>query len=298
MKMTFKAPCALIAAALIAVCATPGFASDDAHPEHFKYAKQQWSFGGLMGQYDKLQLQRGFQVYQQVCANCHGLSRVNFRNLVQTGGPEFPEAAIKKLAAEWPNQPLAEPNDEGRTVDKKGNLLTRPALLSDPILGPYRNDKEARAAQNGALPPNLSIMAKARDVHFEGFWVDHIGAMSRDIANGYQEGGADYIYNLLMNYSEPPKDFKLADGMSYNKAYPGSQIAMVPPLSKDNTVKYADGSGSLEDNAKDISAFLMWAADPALNQRKAMGWQVLFYLLVTSVLLYLGKKRVWAKLKD
>jgi ubiquinol-cytochrome c reductase cytochrome c1 subunit len=283
--------------ALSVLASQPVSAADASHSEHFKYEKQTWSFGGFWGQYDKAQLQRGFQVYQQVCANCHGLNRVNFRNLVQPGGPEFPETAVKKLAAEWPNKPLAEPNDDGRTTDKKGELLTRAALLSDPILGPYRNDKEARAAQNGALPPNLSVIAKARDVHFEGFWVNHIGSMAKDIASGYQEGGADYIYNLLVNYSEPPKDFKLSDGMNYNKAYPGNQIAMVPPISKENFTKYADGSGSLEQNAKDVSAFLMWAADPALSQRKAMGWQVLLYLLVTTVLLYFGKSRVWARVK-
>lgn len=262
---------------------------------HFEYQRQKWAFSGFWGQYDKAQLQRGFQVYKENCANCHALSRVNFRNLVQPGGPEFPEAAVKEMAAAWPNQPLAGPNDDGLTVDKKGNLLTRPALLADPILGPYRNDKEARAAQNGALPPNLSIMAKARDLHFEGFWITHIYMMGKDIANGYQEGGADYIYNLLVNYQDPPANVKMAEGMNYNRAYPGNQIAMVPPLSKENFIKYQDGKGSLEENSRDVSAFLAWAADPALNQRKAMGWQVMLYLLITCVLLYLGKKRVWSR---
>lgn len=286
----------LMASALLSVglFAIPVLAEDE---HHFEYERQKWSFGGMTGQYDKSQLQRGFQVYKEVCSNCHSLSRVYFRNLAQPGGTEFPPDTVKELAAAWPNKPLAEPNDDGMTVDKKGNLLTRSAMLSDTVLGPYRNDKEARAAQNGALPPDLSLIAKARDLHNGGFWLNHIGLMAKDMFNGYQEGGPDYVYNLLVNYADPPPQFKLSDGMNYNKAYPGNQIAMVPPLSKENFVKYADGKGSLEENARDVAAFLEWAADPALNQRKAMGWQVLIYLLITSVLLYLGKMRVWGKIE-
>ena len=129
------------------------------------------------------------------------------------------------------------------------------------------------------------------------FWLNHVGKMAKDVYNGYQEGGPDYIYNLLVNYSEPPTGFKMAEGMQYNKAFPGNQISMIPPVSKDNFIKYEDGKGSFEENARDVSAFLAWAADPALNQRKAMGLQALLYLLITSVLLYLGKKRVWAKIE-
>ena len=278
---------------LSAALAVPPALADDEH--HFEYLRQKWSFAGIAGAYDKAQLQRGFEVYQQVCSNCHALSRVYWRNLTDTGGPQFPETAVKKSAAEWPNKPLDEPNESGATVDKKGNLLTRPALLSDPILGPYRNDKEARAAQNGALPPDLSVIAKSRDLHNGGFWLTHVGLMAEDVLRGYQEGGPDYIYNLLTNYTDPPGTFKMADGMMYNRAFPGNQIAMVPPLSKENFVKYQDGTGSLEENARDVAAFLEWAADPKLNERKAMGWQVLLYLLITSVLLYLGKKRIWEK---
>lgn len=283
-----------LSTSLIAIPAATPVAASEAGGEHFEYERQKWSFGGFSGQYNKAQLQRGFQVYKEVCANCHGLKRVNFRNLVQPGGPEFTEDAVKALAASWPNKPLAEPNDEGKTVDKKGNLLERPALLADPILGPYRNDKEARSIQNGALPPDLSVMARARDLHNGGFWPYHVGKMLRDIAYGYQEGGADYIYNLLVSYQTPPAHFKMADGMNYNPAFPGNQIAMAPPLSKENFIKYQDGKGSLEENARDAAAFFAWSADPTLNQRKAMGWQVLLYLCITSLLLYVGKKRVWA----
>jgi len=290
--ITMKTLSALTFAAL--ALASPAMAEDE---HHFEYERQKWSFAGFNGRYDKAQLQRGFQIYQQVCSNCHALSRVRWRNLTDAGGPEFPEAAVKKLAADWPNKPLAEPNDDGATTDKKGNLLTRPALLADPILGPYRNNKEARAAQNGALPPDLSVIAKARDLHNGGFWVNHVFKMAGDVMRGYQEGGPDYIYNLLTNYADAPGEMKMADGMNYNRAFPGNQIAMVPPLSKENFIKYQDGTGSLEDNARDVSAFLEWAADPKLNERKAMGWQVLLYLLITSVLLYLGKKRIWSRIE-
>ena len=344
-RSTLGALLALTAAVAVAPALILPAQAEDEH--HFEYERQKWSFAGMSGAYDKAQLQRGFQVYQQVCSNCHSLSRIYWRNLVESGGPEFPEAAVKQLAAKWPNRPLEESDSgetvaskDGKTSDgltvKKGELLTRAPLLSDPILGPYRNVKEAKAAQNGALPPNLSVIAKARDIHNEGFWVIHIGKMAADVFNGYQEGGPDYIYNLLLNYREhvpaykrdangklvaveeravtdekavercvtiatepgkPDKCNALNEGLNYNVAFPGNQIAMVPPISKENFVSYQDGTGSLEENARDVAAFLEWAADPKLNQRKAMGWQVMLYLLITSVLLYVGKQRIWANVK-
>lgn len=248
--------------------------------------RQKWSFGGLRGQYDKAQLQRGFQVYQESCSQCHGLKRVHFRNLVQKGGPEFPEDAVKELAANWPNQVTDGPNDAGE-------MFERPAKLSDPIFGPYKNDKAARAGQGGALPPDLSNIVKARNVHNQPFWLQHVVAMARDIAVGYQEGGADYVYGILTGYADPPAGLKMADGMNYNVAFPGHQIAMPPPLSQDTFRKYADGSGSLEKNAADVVAFLTWASDPSLDSRKSTGWLVLLYLLITTVLLWLGKRRIW-----
>ena len=187
--------------------------------------RQQWSFGGFKGQYDKAQLQRGFQIYKEVCSACHGLNRVNFRNLVQPGGPEFPEAAVKALAAEWPNQITDGPNDEGK-------MFERPALLSDPIRGPYKNEKEARAAQNGALPPDLSLIAKARGVHRDPSWWTHPFLMLGDIFKSYQEGGADYIHALLAGYVDAPADVKVSEGMYYNVAFPGHQLAMPPPLER------------------------------------------------------------------
>lgn len=259
---------------------------------HIKH--QHWSFAGFFGHYDKAQLQRGFRVYKEVCAACHGLKRVAFRSLAENGGPEFPEAAIKDLAANWPNQITDGPDDAGK-------MFQRPAKLSDPILGPYKNDNEARAAQNGALPPDLSLITRARNTHNEAAWPMHILLMAKDIATGYQEGGANYLYALLTGYHPAPQDFTLADGMNYNAAFPGNQIAM-PNVLDGGPVNYADGQEkydgpkpSQEQNAHDVAAFLNWAADPSLNQRKSTGWQVMLYLLITTMLLFMTKKRLWAK---
>ena len=252
--------------------------------------RQPWVFGGFSGQFDKAQLQRGFQVYKEVCANCHGLKRLYFRNLVQPGGPEFPEDAVKALAASWPNQTEDGPNDEGK-------MFERPPLLSDPIRGPYHNDKEARAAQNGALPPDLTLIARARNVERNPSWWIHPFLMLGDILHSYQEGGADYVYALLTDFSDPPAGFQIVEGKYYNKAFPGHQISMPPPLT-DGAVTYQDGTpGKVENYARDVVAFLSWTADPSLDQRKRIGWQVILYLIVTTALLYLGKKRIWAAIK-
>jgi ubiquinol-cytochrome c reductase cytochrome c1 subunit len=319
-----------LAAGLTGLATPAAFAAGDA----IQIERNKWSFGGLFGQHDEAQLQRGFQVYKEVCTSCHGLKRVYFRNLVQAGGPKFPEESVKALAASWPNQIHDGPNDNGEIADRKGNLIKRPAKLSDPILGPYDNDKQARAAQNGALPPDLSLMARARNVDYTGSVAAHPFSMARDIATGYQEGGADYIYALLVGYADQPPAYtrdkaghmtlvadkdvkdekavercatvakndeggpdvcnKLQDGMYYNKYFPGGQIAMPAPIA--SPVAYQKEAGitaSVEQNAKDVAAFLAWTADPKLSDRKRIGWQVLLYLLVTTVLLYVAKKRVW-----
>jgi len=169
--------------------------------------------------------------------------------------------------------------------------------LSDPIRGPYHNDNEARAAQNGALPPDLSLIAKARGVERNPSWWIHPFLMLGDILKSYQEGGADYVYALLTDFSDPPAGFQLVEGKYYNKAFPGHQIAMPPPLA-DGAVTYQDGTPPTLDNySRDVVAFLSWAADPSLDQRKRIGWQVILYLIVTTGLLYLGKKRIWSTLK-
>ena len=275
----------LAAAGFCLLAAVPAFAEG-----HAAIERQPWSFGGITGQFDRAQLQRGFQVYQDVCSGCHGLKRLYFRNLVQPGGPEFPDDAVKKLAAEWPNKIVDGPNDQGK-------MFERPALLSDPIRGPYHNDQEARAAQNGSLPPDLTLIPRARNVEREVSWFTHPFYMLYDILTGYQEGGADYVYALLTGFTDPPKDMQMADGKMYNKVFPGHQIGMPPPLS-DDLVPYKDGTPKTVDHyARDVTAFLSWAADPTLDQRKRMGWQVVIYLLITTALLYLGKRTIWSSIK-
>jgi len=256
---------------------------------HAAIERQVWSFAGFTGQFDKAQLQRGFQIYQDVCSGCHGLKRVRFRNLVERGGPEFPEDAVKTLAAGWPNKVVDGPDDQGKMFEREPKLF-------DPILGPFKNDNEARFAQGGALPPDLSLIGRARNVEYTGTWWAHPFSMLRDIATGYQEGGADYVYALLTGYKEPPADMKMADGMHYNVAFPGHQVAMPPPLAADNFVKYQDKTGSLDQNARDIAAFLSWTADPTLDTRKSIGWLVMLYLVVTTALLYVGKRRIWSSI--
>ncbi len=258
--------------------------------------RQKWSFAGFTGKFDQAQLQRGYQVYKDVCAVCHGMQRIAFRNLAEKGGPGFPEPSVKALAATFKVDD--EPNDQGK-------ILQRPAKPSDAFPSPFRNEKEARTIHNGAYPPDLSNMAKARAVETAAPWYSHIFLMLRDMAYGYQEGGPDYIYALLTSYADKPpagmkdsegKPFKMSDGMHFNNAFPGHQIAMVAPLS-DGLVKYQDGTPAKVDNyARDVTAFMAWAADPSLESRKSMGWIVMLYLLITALLLYVAKRRTWAKM--
>lgn len=294
--------------------------------------RQQWTFEGVSGQFDRAQLQRGFQIYKEVCSACHGLKRVFWRNLTEKGGPEFPEEAVKALAGEWPNQITDGPNDAGEMFD-------RPALLSDPILGPYKNENAARAAQNGALPPDLSLIARARNPEYHGSVFGHPSHMIGDIFSAYQEGGPDYIFALLTGYKDIPsytRDDKgqlhpnetensagkktescvsvskgedgnpdicvtLSEGMNYNAAYPGGQIGM-PPMLSDGAVQFVKGEDgnpvapeTVEQYARDIASFLAWAADPHLNERKKIGWQALLFIVVTTILLFIGKKHIWSR---
>ncbi|MGQ0456863.1 MAG: cytochrome c1 [Hyphomicrobium sp.] len=288
--MTRRLRLSMLAGLAIAGASGIALAAESGHGPEIE--RQSWPFAGFGGQYDRAQLQRGFLVYREVCSSCHGLNRVYFRNLVQPGGPEFSEEAVKTLADEWPNQITDGPNDEGQ-------MFERPAKLSDPIRGPYKNDKEARATQNGALPPDLSLIAKARSVERSPSWWAHPFLMLGDIAKGYQEGGPDYLYALLSGYSDPPEGVTVNDGMYYNKAFPGHQLAMPPPLSDDRLTE-KDGyklPPTVDNLARDVTAFLAWTADPTLNQRKRIGWQVMLYLLVTTALLYLGKQRIWSAIK-
>lgn len=231
-------------------------AGDAAHPKG-----QNWSFGGIFGTYDKPQLKRGFQVYQEVCASCHSLRFVAYRNLSAIG---LDEKAIEAIAAEkeLPGEP-----------DEEGEPTTRKALPSDKFVPPFANEQAARAANNGALPPDLSLMTKARI------------------------GGPDYLYALLTGYKEEaPKGVKVPEGMYYNTYFPGHNIAMGPPLS-DEGVEYADKTkATVAQQAKDVTAFLQWAADPFLEDRKRMGIKVVLFLIFLTGLLYAYKRKVWAKL--
>lgn len=255
--------------------------------------RHNWSFSGVTGQYYRNQLRRGFQVYKEVCASCHGIERLKFRNLVEKGGPEFDEEAVKALAAAWDNKIVDGPNEDGE-------MFEREPKLSDKIKGPFKNENEARSIHNGAYPPDLSLITRARGVHSDAPWYIHIPLMARDVLTGYSEGGADYVYAVLTGYAEPPEGFELSEGMSYNKYFPGHQIAMAQPIPEGGAVEYQENSGansSLEQNAADVTAFLAWAADPSLNERKQLGWSVMIYLLITTLLLYFAKKRIWSRIK-
>ncbi len=258
--------------------------------EHVHIDRQKWSFGGFLGKFDEAQLQRGFRVYVDACARCHGLKRIAFRNLAEPGGPNFPEAAVKSLAADK-YQVDAEPNDQGK-------IVKRPAILVDHLPSPYKNDQEARATLNGALPPDLSLMAKARGIETNApFYLVPVN-MLRDIATGYQEAGPDYIYAYLTGFKEPPKGTKVADGMNYNAAFPAPHMTAMPnPFAGgDGLVKYDDDTPKTVDNyARDVAAFLAWTADPRTEERKRIGLMVTIYLLITAILLYFAKKRIWAK---
>ena len=238
--------------------------------------KQKWSFAGPFGKYDKGQLQRGFKVYREVCGVCHGLNLLSFRNLTEIG---FSEGQVKTIAAEYKVQDG--PNDQGDMFERAG----RPADRFPP---PWPNENAARARYNG-IPPDFSVLAKARSYE-RGFpWFIF------DVFTQFQEQGVDYIHALLVGYEDkPPQGFQLPQGSFYNKYFPGHAMAMPPPLT-DKRVDYTDGSPTTVDQyAKDVTAFMMWAAEPTLEKRKRIGFQVMVFLLVFAGLLYFTKKKVWA----
>jgi cytochrome c1 len=263
-----KLPVLFFAAALGLALAQAGASSaEEASPANGNHAPeithQSWSFTPPFGSFDRAQLQRGFQVYRDVCANCHSMKLMSYRNLGEPGGPEFSPKAVEVLASQA--QVPDGPND-------KGEMFMRPARPSDRFRSPFVNEQQARNFNKGALPPDLSVIAKAR------------------------EGGPDYIYALLTGYKDAPQGFQLAPGMFYNTAFPGHQIAMPPPLA-DGAVAYTDGTPRTVDNyARDVSAYLMWAAEPKLEERHKVGARVMIFLVVFLVILYLAKRAVWAGL--
>jgi cytochrome c1 len=239
---------------------------------------QHWSFAGPFGTYDTAQLQRGFKVYREVCSNCHSIKLLSFRNLAEPGGPEFTEPQATTIAATF--QVTDGPNDEGQ-------MFQRPGRISDSFPPPFANDQAARAALGGKLPPDMSVLAKARSYE-RGFPWFIIDAFTM-----YQEDGPDYIHAILTGYTDAPSGFTLPPGGQYNKYFPGHAIGMPKPLS-DGQVEYTDGTPATVDQyGKDVAAFLMWAAEPTLDARHRLGFQVMIFLIMFAGLLYFTKKRVW-----
>jgi len=224
-----------------------------------------WTFKGLFGKFDRASLQRGYQVYTEVCAACHSMKYLSYRNLMEEGGPEFSEAQAKAIAAQF--EITDGPNSEGE-------MFQRPAKLSDKFVMPYPNAKAAQAANGGAYPPDMSVLAKAR------------------------KGGVDYLYSLLLGYEDPPIGVSLDEGVHYNKFMYGNKIKMPKPL-EDDLIEYSDGTPATEEQmAKDVVTFLMWSAEPHLEARHKMGFKAIIYLTILTLLVYLSMRKIWSRVKS
>ena len=225
--------------------------------------KVDWSFKGLTGTFDRASLQRGFQVYKEVCSSCHSMQYLSYRNLGEPGGPEFSDAEVKAIAASFEIQ-------DG--PDSQGEMFFRPGKPSDKFKSPYPNEQAAIAANGGAYPPDMSVLVKAR------------------------KGGANYIYSVLVGYEDPPPGVKLDDGVYYNKYMVGNKIKM-PNNLIDGLVEYSDGTDStMEQMAKDVTTFLAWAAEPELEIRHKTGIKVMIYLILLTTLVYLSMKKIWSRI--
>ena len=232
--------------------------------EKVEFLKTDWTFKGLFGKFDRASLQRGYQVYTEVCAACHSMKYLSYRNLSEKGGPEFSVAQAKAIAASF------EVTD-GPNAD--GEMFQRPGKLSDKFVMPYENVKAAEAANGGAYPPDMSVLVKARG------------------------GGVDYIYSLLQGYEDAPSGMILDDGVHYNKYMYGNKIKMSAPLS-DGIIEYSDGTNpTVEQMSKDVTTFLMWAAEPSLEARHQMGFKAIVYLIILTILVYFSMKRIWSRVK-
>jgi ubiquinol-cytochrome c reductase cytochrome c1 subunit len=246
------------ALALSALLSLPG-TTPSAAEETPSPPRQEWSFYGIFGTYDRASAQRGLQVYKEVCSACHPVKHLYFRDLAELG---YSEDEVKAFAASY-QVTNEQPNDQGE-------MYQRPGRPSDPIPGPFPNDQAARVANNGALPPDLSMIVKAR------------------------EGGPDYVYALLNGYKEPPAGFNMLAGMNYNEYFPGHQIAMPPPLN-DGAVTFADGtSATVPQMSHDVVTFLTWAAEPNLEPRHRIGLKVLLFLIIAVGIFYAAKRKIWA----
>ena len=231
--------------------------------EEIKIPKQDWSFKGITGKFERSSLQRGYQVYTEVCSSCHSMNLLSYRNLGEEGGPEFSLEQVKAIAANF------EVTDG---PDNDGEMFTRPARPSDKFVSPYPNVKAAMAANGGAYPPDMSVLVKAR------------------------KGGADYIYAVLTGYTEAPANFELEEGVYYNKYMDGNKIKMSNPLS-DDLVSYSDGTKASEAQmAKDVTMFLTWAAEPHLESRHKMGFKVIIFLIIFTILVYFSMRKLWSRI--
>jgi ubiquinol-cytochrome c reductase cytochrome b/c1 subunit len=265
---------ALVLAGSLAALAAPASAqlAEQVPPPPVK-----WSFAGPFGKFDEGQLQRGFKIYKEVCSACHSLELLSFGSLADPGGPGFTEAQVASLAATYK---ISDLDDKGQPIERAG----RPA---DHFPSPFPN-AAAAAAANGVAPPDMSTLAKARGYQ-RGF-----PRFVFDVFTQYQEAGPDYIHAILNGYRDAPKGFTVPAGGHYNEYFPGHVIAMPPPLT-DGQVTYDDGSPqTLAQYSQDVAAFLMWASEPHLVQRKRIGFQVIVFLIVLSGLLYFTKKKVWS----
>ncbi len=227
--------------------------------------KVDWSFKGMTGKFDRSSLQRGYQVYNEVCASCHSMNLLSYRNLGEKGGPEFSVDQVKAIAANF------EVTDG---PDSQGEMFTRPGRPSDKFISPYPNIQASMAANGGAYPPDMSVLVKAR------------------------KGGADYIYSVLMGYEETPEGFELEDGVYYNKYMDGNKIKMAKPL-VEGSVSYADGTETTESQmAMDVTTFLTWASEPHLEARHQTGLKVIMYLIILTLLVYLSMRRLWSRINS
>jgi len=241
-----------------------GFVGVSSAAEKIEYLKTDWSFKGLFGKFDRGSLQRGYQVYAEVCSSCHSMKYLSYRNLSEKGGPEFTVAQAKAIAASF--EVTDGPNSDGE-------MFTRPGKLSDKFVMPYENVKAAQAANGGAYPPDMSVLVKARG------------------------DGANYIYSLLQGYEDPPVGVTLDEGVHYNKYMYGNKIKMANQLS-DGLVEYGDGtSATVEQMSKDVTTFLMWAAEPHLEARHRMGFKSIVYLIILTILVYFSMKRIWSRVE-
>lgn len=253
----------MMRARILAVAAAAGLGLALAAPAgaaegHIELPKQNWTFNGPFGTFDQKQLQRGWQVYSQVCSACHAMRLLYYRNLMDIG---LSESQVKEIAAGV--EVTDGPNDEGE-------MFTRPGRPSDHLRSPFPNDNAARAANGGALPPDLSLITKAR------------------------EGGANYVYGVLTGFTDPPAGVTVPQGMHYNKVFPGHMIAMNPPLSEGLVDYGGEPKATVDQMAQDVTSFLAWASEPEMEARKRLGIKVMLFLIIFTGMLYAVKRKVWA----